>query len=146
MVVHKLHNILLIFLLVLIACNSQLSKKQVAKNENFSFKNVAYEKYGNDTLTIYNFDKSFILCLKSPKNRVINPGFVLEFFVFGTKEKNIVYEDKIANANISWFTNNELLISIQKGIIVSPTDTGKSKYIYNLKTQEKSIYNSKTVD
>jgi hypothetical protein len=134
---YKTSYFFLIFLLIFASCKSQLAIKG-----NNKYKELAFSKFGKDTVSIYNADKTLVLCVKSSKSDLNQANSLQEFFIFSLDEKKIVYEDCIARANISWHSNIELLISIQKGIIISPTDQGKSKYIYNLKTKEKSLYNS----
>jgi len=114
--------------------------------ETKKYEKFAFSKFGNDTISIYNRDKTYVLCLKSDNLKAINPNAPTIFFIYDLKENKIIYKDQISSAVISWYSNNELLISTQKGIITSPIDKGKSKYIYNLKTRKKTIYSTISID
>ena len=130
---------ILLSFLVLFSCTNQRKNTghKVNNTKDTSYKQIAFNKYGNDTIFIFSPKENFILCEKAIDKNSANPNTLTEFFIYDTDNNKITYEDKIAGATISWNSNTSLIITTQKGIITSPSDSGKSSYIYNLKTNKK---------
>jgi len=136
--------LLLFFLVFIFSCNN--SKKTVKDEQpimiNQSFKEIGFLKFKNDTVFIKSPNNTYVLCEKyiSPDN--LNPNILNEFFVYDLYLNKIIYEDKISGCEIKWYSDFELHIIKQKGIINSPNDNGKTQYIFNLKTKSKSNINN----
>lgn len=132
----------ILFVCFFIGC---IPHKELGKNaaplKQKSYLEIAKEKYGENVESILNSDKTYVLCMiKNPESNLI-PNQVVQFFVYNKKGGEIIFEDKIANARVSWYNNTQLLITIQKGYVTGPTDTGKWSYIIDIKTGNK-IYQS----
>jgi len=119
-----------------------VNKKINAKNNlhlnDTTYKEIAYSKYGADTLYLFNPARTYILCAKR-QNDKLNPNVLTEFFVYSFLDHKIVYEDKLQGAKVSWADNDNLLIEQTRGYITEPQDNGKTSYKYNLKNGKKEI-------
>ncbi len=128
-----------------LSCNTIKETTKRNKSEILNYKDVAFKKYGNDTTFTFSPGRKYVLCQKKINKDNLNPNVLSEFFVYDLKRNKIIYEDKISNSIITWFSGTELKISVQKGIIYSPADNGKIIYIYNLKTHKKNIFQKKII-
>jgi len=138
--IDKLLILKLITLMVLTSCSNQKRRPNsntILNYQTDNYKQVAFNKFGTDTVLILSPKENFVLCKKAIDKSSLNPNILSEFFVYDIDNEKILYEDKISGAEISWTTNTKLLITKQGGITTSPEDTGKIKYIYNLKTNKK---------
>lgn len=124
------------------ACHS--SKKSVKDNSGttneVTYRELGYQKYKNDTIFNFSIGKSYVLCQKSIKETNLNPNVLTDFFVFDLKKNIIIYEDKIAGCEISWYSDFELYIIKQKGIIITTEDSGKNIFLFNVITHEQSNF------
>ena len=135
--------------MILTSCFSQKKKQHSNRNsinQTDGYKQVAFNKFGVDTISIFSPDGNYVLCKKKINDTLLNPNALLKFFVYDIDIKKILYEDKISGATISWSSNTKLLITIQKGIIISAEDTGKVSYLYNLKTNQKEKHRNKPIN
>jgi len=138
--INKLLILSLFSLLIYTSCANQrknLNQKNTSNNQVKAYKQIAFEKFGSDTIFIFSPEENYVLCTKAIDKSSGNPNALTEFFVYDTDNKEILYEDKIPGAIISWNTNTDLLIIKQKGIITSPEDTGKISYLINIKTKKR---------
>jgi len=128
----------LCILLVLCGCipNKKLSQKDTS-NSKMTYQQIAQKKFGEKVEYKLNPNKSYALCKKMIPEPILNPNQLIEFFIYDIQKEEIIYEDKIANAKISWHNNTQLLITKQKGYITNPTDTGKWTYIFDLQSKQK---------
>jgi hypothetical protein len=122
--------------IVLLAFFSCKNAQHVTK-QDYTYKKIAYDKFKNDTLFEYSPSNTYVLCSKKDDFAYLNPQYLNIFFVYNMKKKQIVYEDSISGAGISWFSDRELLINIQKGIIMNTEDKGMYQYIYNIPDKTK---------
>ncbi len=118
------------------AATNKLSQQET-RNAKKTYQQIAHEKFGEETEYKLNLSKNQVLCIKLFTDPVLNPNQLVEFFVYDIHQDKVIYEDKIANAKISWHTNTQLMINIQKGYIDHPTDTGKASYIFDLQSKKK---------
>jgi len=131
-------QLFLLFFLFGCVANKKMNKEEV-NTQKKTYQQVAEKKMGKNIDYGLNADKSYVMCKKMIPDRTLNPNQLIEFFIYDIQQEEIIYEDKIANAKISWHNNTQLLITKQKGYITNPTDTGKSSYIFDLKSKKKII-------
>lgn len=131
-------QLFLLFLLFGCVTNKKINQKEVL-NQGKSYEQIAVKKFGEKVEYKLNSDKTYALCEKMILEPLQNPNQLIEFFVFDIQKEEIVYSDKIANIKISWYNNAQLLITRQKGYIADPTDSGKSTYVFDLKSMKKVI-------
>jgi len=91
---------------------------------------------GNYDMFVYNKDRSFVICYNS-KIDTRNPNEVLHFCVYDIINNIIVYEDLIANLSVSWFNKRIIKFTKQKAYIVSPNDSAKYSYYYDVILKKK---------
>jgi len=125
-------------LLLFFGCiqTNKVSQNKSLQSEK-TYQQIASEKLGEKVDFKLNSNKSYVLCQKIKTALELNPNQPIAFFVYDIKKNEIIYEDNIANAKISWYNNTQLKIVMQKGYIVSPEDTGKSIYFFDLKSKKK---------
>jgi len=116
--------------------NKKLSQKETSSPKK-TYQQIAQKKFGEKGEYKLNPNKSYALCKKVIPKPVLNPNQLIEFFVYDIQQEEIIYENKIANAKISWHNNTQLLIIKQKGYITNPNDTGKWSYIFDIKSRKK---------
>ena len=135
-----LKKILFPLCILLISCgcmpNKKLSQKETSSPKK-TYQQIAQKKFGEKVEFKLNPNKSYALCKKVIPKPVLNPNQLIEFFVYDIQQEEIIYENKIANAKISWHNNTQLLIIKQKGYITNPNDTGKWSYIFDIKSRKK---------
>ncbi|NOZ34887.1 MAG: hypothetical protein GXO80_06275 [Chlorobi bacterium] len=143
----KFKFIIYFFTVIFYAYSCTGTKDTVTKNKHeiISYKDLAFQRYGNDTIFTLSPAGMYVLCQKRINKDNLNPNILSEFFVYDLKKNKIIYEDKISNSTITWFSDAELKISVQKGIIHSSSDNGKIIYIYNLKSHKKNIIQDKII-
>lgn len=130
--------VLLFILFLLFGCvqTNRLSQPETF-NSKKTYQQIAQKKFGDKVDFKLNSDGSYALCKKIIPEPKLNPNQPIEFFVYDIKKEEIIYENKIANAKISWHNNTQLLITKQKGYITGPTDTGKWTYVFDLQSKKK---------
>jgi len=128
-------QLFLIFLLAGCVSTNKLNQQDLFLKS--TYKQIAQEKFGEKVEYKLNSNKSYALCKKMITAPVLNPNQLIEFFVYDIQQGEIIFEDKIANAKISWHNNTQLMITRQKGYIVNRTDTGKASYIFDLQSKKK---------
>jgi hypothetical protein len=104
------------------------------------YKAIAFLKFGADTVSLKAPGEIYILCYKKNDSDHLNPNTSVEFFIFDSKKQIITYEDKVMGATFEWKSDDELIIYEQRGIIESPQDKGKVRYLLNIKTNEKKVW------
>lgn len=97
-----------------------------------SYKEIAYEKYGTDTMFLPGPDEKFVLCMKKIDRQSVNPNEVCIFFVYSIEQQKVIYSDSIPGTTLSWYSNTELLVKKQKGIINNVNDSGKITELIDL--------------
>ncbi|MFA9372244.1 MAG: hypothetical protein ACERIH_11095 [Labilibaculum antarcticum] len=136
--VFKTNLVQLFVLFFLFGCASTTSiSKGDVNSQKKTYQQIAEKKFGEKVEYKLNPNKTYALCQKMTLDLLQNPNQLIEFFIYDIQKEEIIYEDKIANAKISWHNNTQLLIIKQKGYIKNPTDTGRWTYIFDLKSKKK---------
>ncbi len=115
-------------------------KKSVSQDllRNEIFQQTAFDHFGNDTLIVFNPQKTFILCINNEQKNALNPNNTTDFFVYNLQDNKIILTDKIANATVTWKDEVSLLVKVRVGIINNVDDRGLRYYTINILTNEKS--------
>jgi hypothetical protein len=140
----KLLKYAFIFIFILQGCGMNANKTMRVSGNAASetdFKTLAIEKFGENIKILPSPEESYVLYVSEKPEQLLNPNELVAFFVVDKKENKIVYEDAISGASLSWKSDSELWLKIQKGIISTPSDDGKEIYYYDLKKKEKIEYN-----
>ncbi|MGZ2368349.1 hypothetical protein ACXR6G_01005 [Ancylomarina sp. YFZ004] len=124
---------------------NKLSQHEILKSKK-TYQQIAQQKFGDKVDFELNSDENYALCEKIISEPRLNPNQLIEFFVYDIQKGEIIFEDKIANAKISWYNNTQLLITRQKGYITNPNDTGKWTYIFDLQSKKKLPQTIQTKD
>ncbi len=124
---------MIIFLIMIYGCCStskEFSSYEIAET-------LAVKKFGSSFEMVKNEFNTFILCYKIDE-RKNHPHKSLEYFVFDLNQKEIIYEEKILDAEINWLDNYNLEIKINPEII---SDDEPVIFILNVLTKQKSKSN-----
>jgi hypothetical protein len=128
---------LLTFLLLFFGCMSKKNNLKTSHKNYSYFKSIAFQKFGADTILNLNDSNTYALCTKKVAENNMNPNVLTAFIVIQLNSNKIVFENKISSASVKWYSNNELLISKQLGIVSEQKGSGKISYIYNVETKVK---------
>lgn len=141
----KLLKYAFIFIFILQGCGMN-ANKTARVSENVSseqdFKSLAIEKFGENVKMLPSPNETYILYMSDKSDHLLNPNDLVAFFVVDKNENKIVYEDAISGVSLSWKSDSELWLKIQKGIIASSSDSGKIVFYYDLIKKEKIEYNN----
>lgn len=124
------------FLLLLFSCSTSQKTTSLSTKNVETYKKIALERWGKEAIFDFSPKKSYVLCKKAIEENSTNPNQVYDFFVVNMKTKNIDYQDKIHAVSVDWINDYTLKIVKQRGISVSTLDSGKSIYIYDMKTKK----------
>lgn len=131
----------LVHLFILYLLFGCISTNKLSNTENSSskmtYQEIAKNKFGEYFKYKLNEDKSYALCQKVFPEPALRPNQLIEFFVYDIQKGEIIYENKIARAKISWYNNTQLLVVEQKGYVTDPSDTGKWTYVFDLRSKKK---------
>lgn len=92
----------------------------VSKYENVQI--LAKQKYERDYFIIENEPGTFVLCYKKYEKKN-QPHTLLEYFVYDLNKKEIIFDEKINDADVKWYDENNLEIRITPEIISSDDET-----------------------
>jgi len=137
---NKIIYLIIILIAIILGCKryNKISQSQDdSKAKMLIFNKIAREKFSGDTIIKFSSDNHYVLCQKKRDENNVNPNNLLEYFIFDLNINEIVFEEIIANASISWKNNYQIIITRQLGIITSADDSGKSVYIYDLKAKKR---------
>ena len=87
---------------------------ELTKFENVEI--LAKEKLGNGYLLVENESRTFMLCYKI-ENKKSQPHSSIHYFVYDLNNKEIIFEEKLLDAEIKWVDDNNIEIRINPEII-----------------------------
>jgi hypothetical protein len=100
---------------------------------------VARRKYGDRVEFVFDNSRSYVICVAGEdKSRSPFPRFSrrLTFFVYDLASEQIVFEESIENASVSWEEDTLLKVSVTPGIVQmeEPKEYG---YLYDVVARQK---------
>ena len=104
-----------------------------------SYEAVARRKYGERVEFVFNDSRSYVICIAG-EDRFRSPfpksSPRLTFFVYGLASEQIVFEESIDNASVSWEEDTLVKVSVTPGIVrmEEPTEYG---YLYDVVARQK---------
>ena len=99
---------------------------------------LAKEKYGTDFAIVKNELGTLILCYKEDKKKS-QPHTSVEYFVYDLNKKEIIFEEKLNDADIKWLDDHSIEIRITPEVISGDDDI--TVFILNVLTKEKQKLN-----
>ena len=99
---------------------------------------LAKEKYGTGFEIVKNEHEAMMLCYKEDKKRS-QPHSTLSYFVYDLNKKEIIFEEKLFDADIKWLDAHNIEIRITPEVISSDDDV--TVFILNVLTKEKQKSN-----
>ncbi len=126
----------LVFLSVVGCSGSEKECKEVAEMKDF--KTIAFEKYGSDVRILPNFNESYMLCVSQEKKSAQVPFPPLKYFIFDTKNSEIVFEESLPNGSVSWDGEYTIEIKIIPGQMKG---FGENNTVYFYDVQKREKYN-----
>jgi hypothetical protein len=109
-----------------------------------SYEATARRKYGDKVDFIFNNPRSYVICIAGEdKSKIPSPRFSsrLTFFVYGLTSEQIVLEESLDNASVSWEEDTLLKVSVTPGIVQmeGPKEYG---YLYDVVARQKLPLNN----
>ena len=106
---------------------------------------LASKKLGNDFIRSANESSTYLLFYKNEEKRN-QPHTSLSYFVYSFEKQEIVFEEKVLDAEVKWFDDKHIEIQIKPEVISSDDET--TKYFINVLTKEKlnSILSTKSAE
>lgn len=95
---------------------------------------LATKKLGNDFIRSANESSTHLLFYKNEEKRN-QPHTALSYFVYCLEKEEIVFEEKVLDAEVKWFDDKHLEIQTKPEVISSDDET--TKYFINVFTKEK---------
>lgn len=127
---------LIIVCLILIS-GCCVASKEITKDK--SAEKLAAEKFGSGYKLIKNKSESFILCLKLEEKQN-QPHTSVEYFVYDLDKEEIIFSEKLLDAEVGWFDDHNLKLRIIPEIISDDNDI--HTYLLNVFTKVKKKSNS----
>lgn len=124
---------MIIFLIVIYGCCStskEISSYDIAET-------LAVKKFGSSYEIVKNESDTFILYYKNDE-RKNHPHKLVEYFVYDLKRKEIIFEEKLFDADIEWIDDQNIEIRINPEVI---SDDEANVFILNVLTKQKSKSN-----
>lgn len=98
---------------------------------------LAKKRFGTDYIVAKNESDTFILYFKNDE-RKNHPHKLVEYFVYDLKRKEIIFEEKLFDADIEWIDDQNIEIRINPEVI---SDDEANVFILNVLTKQKSKSN-----
>ena len=127
----KIGAVCLIMIFGCYTASSELSKYEDADI-------LAKKKFGNDYEIDKNKSGTLILCYKEDKKKN-QPHTSVEYFVYNMSTKEIIFEEKLNDADIKWLDDYNIEIRITPEVISGDDDI--TVFIFNVLTKEKQKTN-----
>ena len=135
-----LRNIFLFISLFLLlnACGSSKEGDQELHPNLPPYKKIAEERFNKDYKVESNSDSTYLIVYYSPKDKIMNPGIPLKFFVYNTSSKEVIFQDNLANGEIKWKNTYQFVVKTTPEIVKgNDEDTQNSGYTYDVNTKRK---------
>ncbi len=97
---------------------------------------LAKDKFVQDYEILPNDEKSFLLCRKV-SNRKDELHFTVEYFIFDCQKEKVILEERIIDARVNWFDNENIEVIYTPEIISGDEDI--QRFIINVRTKEKKF-------
>ena len=111
------------------------------ENKNLSIKeqyqSIAVAKYQGNVQYLFNQNRSQVICFKFSKPTGLKPHPELDFFIYDLNKENILFEDSLMNARVSWINNSQVQVEFIPEIISEDENQAKSGYIYDVNMMQK---------
>jgi hypothetical protein len=133
-------KVFLIFIIVPLACCGTQEKRKTRSNQN-EYQSIAITKYRGNIEYFLNDSKSHVICLTFSKPGAMQPHPELKFFIFAISKGEILFEDSLLNAKVSWISNSQAEVEFIPEIISGDEDITKSGYVFDVNTMKKRPLN-----
>ena len=104
-----------------------------------SYQVVARSRYGDRVDFVFNDSRTYVICIAAEsrfKSPLPKTGSPLRFFVYDLTSDQIVFEESLDNARVSWEENTVLKVSVTPGTV--QTEKGREYgYRYDVVAQRK---------
>ena len=130
----------LVLLLLSGACkpaDTSVSNADTSMTSTSDYRKLAESLLGSKVKYALNEAKTLVLCATS--EAVVAPAHTnsLRFLVIALKDNRIVYQDQMANAEVTWYNNTQLKIYTYPGTVQVKPNQSKNYYLYDIETKQK---------
>ncbi len=101
------------------------------------YRQLAESRLGSKIQYTFNEDHTLVLCVASVPVAAPAITHSLQFLVIALEGNRLIYEDKIANAQVEWYNNTQLKILTSPGTVQIKPDLPKNYYFFDLETKQK---------
>jgi hypothetical protein len=102
-----------------------------------AYQQAAVARLGPGTTCTLNAAGTMALCLQLPPAGGRIQGPAVNCLVLLVKNNAILFEDRLANAQVEWFNNTQLRIYPYPGIVPGIPDARPRYYLFDLETKQK---------
>ncbi len=144
---NRLHYIILYLSVAFGACrSSEINSSQSHTNQNSlethsksNFRQLAVKILGEELEYVFNDSQTIVLCKKTEAATRAPMVNSIRFMLISLADNAIVYEDRIINGSVEWYTSTQLKITTLPEIIQRPYSEQAHYYIYDVETEQKIV-------
>ncbi len=127
-----------VILSVAMLASCSLRKVERGDRQSAGYDSLAVQKYGQGVEFIQNSSGTAMLCVKKSKPTQLNPQQRMAFFLYDTKEKNVLFEDSVPNGSVKWNDEFSIVVTIVPGTVRDDDKTPAQRpgYIYDLRSRK----------
>ena len=130
----------LLITMVLFSCNQ--GNQQVTQSSSVpTLEEIAQEKFQSDFQIHMNSSGSHALVTKPVRANPNQLKPTIYFFVFNNSTGQVIYENEIPKASVSWLNDTEVLMQTEPGVYQPNMDA--SRIIYNIIEKKEKAYISR---
>jgi uncharacterized protein YcfL len=135
--------ILLVISALLFSCsNCNISDKNELNDQNkVSIETIALEKIGAQYRIIPNISNSYAVCIELLEKKQSSPVMnTRKFFIYNTKDLEVIHEDKLSNFSLQWINDEVVSITRDAGMIKKNNDAEQSQLLYKFNVQQRKKF------
>lgn len=130
----------LLIMMVFFSCNQ--GNQQVTQSSSMpTLEEIAKEKFQSDFQIYMNSSGSHALVTKPVRANPNQLKPTIYFFVFNNSTGQVIYENEIPKASVSWLNDTEVLMQTEPGVYQPNMDA--SRIIYNIIENKEKAYISR---
>jgi hypothetical protein len=110
-------------------CSSKVTNSKL-KPDTFSYKRIAEEKFNNNYKVSFNQDSTSIIVYYYPKNVTKQLFPPLKFFVYSSRNNEIIFQDNLPNGTVKWINDHQLQVSTIPEIVKGGDKVNEENFGY----------------
>jgi hypothetical protein len=137
--------LILTFLLISSCCSTNETSKQNELSQS-SYKKLAEDRFNKNYKVMFNQDSTYLIVQSTRRDTAKNFPSQLNFFVYNSTERKIIYEDNLSNGNVKWINKNQLKVTTNPEVIKGKYSNNEDVfgYIYDVSLKKKVVKKEET--